>query len=240
MMALAGASIPASAQSVAERVTAVRDGTVELVFRSRPTVCGDGSGGTWTRRGGDAGAWYGDRTCVRGPVRVRLGRSGGETASVRTCVACRPQSDAQVVETTPDDAARYLLSTARAFGGRNADEAVTGAALADAQGEEPDFTRLVRDEAATMSARKQALFWLGQITESTRSIVELDGALRSPALREQYTFVLSQRRDEPAVDKLIDIARHDSDVNTRKKAMFWLGQMHDPKALQFFKDALRP
>jgi hypothetical protein len=38
---------------------------------------------------------------------------------------------------------------------------------------------------------------------------------------------------------LIDIARHDSDFGVRKQAMFWLGQSHEPRALQFFKDILR-
>ncbi len=51
--------------------------------------------------------------------------------------------------------------------------------------------------------------------------------------------MLSQRRDDPSLDKLIDIARRDPDTQVRKKAMFWLGQSRDPRAVQFFKDILR-
>ena len=51
--------------------------------------------------------------------------------------------------------------------------------------------------------------------------------------------MLSQRHDEaPALDKLIEIARGDSDVEIRKRAMFWLGQSRDPKAIQFLHDLI--
>ena len=31
---------------------------------------------------------------------------------------------------------------------------------------------------------------------------------------------------------MIDIARHETDRELRKKAVFWLGQSHDPRAAQ--------
>ena len=58
------------------------------------------------------------------------------------------------------------------------------------------------------------------------------------SLREHFTFVLSQRHDTESVDKLIDIAQHDRDVEIRKRAMFWLGQSRDPRAIKFFRDVL--
>jgi hypothetical protein len=42
-----------------------------------------------------------------------------------------------------------------------------------------------------------------------------------------------------ALDKLIDVAQHDTDRDIRKQAMFWLGQSHEPKAIKFFQDVLR-
>ena len=142
-------------------------------------------------------------------------------------------------DVSADDAARYLLGVAHTMGGRNADEALSAAVFADAGNLAPDFVRLIRDENATVHARKEALFWFGQTGESTRELVALDGALEGQELREQYTFVLSQRRDEPSLDKLIDLARRDPDTKIRKQAMFWLGQSKDPRAIQFFKDVLR-
>jgi hypothetical protein len=128
---------------------------------------------------------------------------------------------------------------ARTLGGRNADEAVAAAALADAGDLTADFTRLIKDERATLSARKQALFWFGRTGESTQALIDLDSSLQGATLRDHYTFVLSQRRDDPALDKLMDLARHDPDAHVRKQAMFWLGQSHDARAIQFFKDILR-
>lgn len=233
----------AAAQTIASRVDAVRDGTVQMTFPTRPNVCGDGRGGVWIQDG-DRVIVFGDRDrqCVVGPVRVSIGRADGQTVSIRKCVACGTSgmSDGvNVGDVRADDAARYLLGVAQSVGGRNADEAIAAAAFSDAANLGPEFTRLVRDENATLQARKQALFWLGQVGESTQDLVNLDGSLKGATMREQYTFVLSQRRDDPALDKLIDIARHDPDVGVRKQAMFWLGQSHDPRAIQFFKDVLR-
>jgi hypothetical protein len=213
-----------------------------MTFATRPGVCGDGRGSVWVqdlRRD----ASFGDRgfTCIAGPVRVSLGRADGHTVSVRKCVACRGSGMADGIdlgEVPANDAARYLLSVAHGMAGRNADDAIAAAAFADADNLAPDFDRLVRDDAATLHARKQALFWLGQTAESSKELVALDGALKGSSLREHYTFVLSQRRDDPSLDKLIDLARHDSDRHVRKQAMFWLGQSKDPRAIQFFRDVL--
>lgn len=234
----AAAAHGAGAQSIAKRVDAVRDGTVEMHFATRPGVCGDGRGSVWTTdRERDVGR---SRTCIEGPVRVRLGRADGNTVSVRTCIACqsaRASLDVDLGEVPALEAARYLLGVARSGGGRNAGDAVSAAAFADAD-VAADIAEIARDEAATLEARKQALFWFGQSDAPTRTLVNLDAALKPQALREHYTFVLSQRRDDAAVTKLIDIARSDRDARVRKQAMFWLGQSRDPKAIQFFRDIL--
>jgi hypothetical protein len=230
----AAAQLPG--QSVASRVNAVREGTVDFTFASRPEVCGDGHGSTWTTDNG-----YRGYNCMHGPVRVTIGRADNQTVSVRSCVACAPRSSGgDLGEVPAQDAVRYLLDLARTVGGSSADHAVSAAAFADVPNIGPDLARLVRDDNATMSARRQALFWLGQTDYATKDLVALDAELTSEALREQYVFVLSQRRDDPSLDKLIDIARHDQSVDTRKKAMFWLGQSHEPKALAFFREVLKP
>jgi len=40
------------------------------------------------------------------------------------------------------------------------------------------------------------------------------------------------------VPKLIEVARSHRSPEVRKQAMFWLGQSHDPRAIQFFEDIL--
>ena len=233
----------ATAQSIAGRVDAVRDGTVQMTFATRPGLCGDGRGGVWMQDGNRGFTINSGRQfdCVMGPVLVTIGRADGQTVSIRQCVACRSRSadGASIGDVPAGDAARYLLSLARSLAGRNADDAIAAAAFADAGNLAPDFKRLIQDDGATTNARKQALFWLGQTGEATQDLVDLDASLKGDALRDQYTFVLSQRRDEPSMHKLIDIARRDPDSHVRKQAMFWLGQSHDPQAIQFFKDILR-
>lgn len=227
----------AGAQTIAKRVDAVRDGTVELHFTARRGVCGDGRGSIWTDR-----ERYTSRgsPCIEGPIRVRLGRADGSTVSVRTCIACslpRGSSDVDLGEVPALEGAQYLLGVARTGGNRNAGDAISAAVFADAN-LTADIAQLARDDDATLEARKQALFWLGQTEASTREIVDLYPAITPSALREHFTFVLSQRRDDAAVAKLIEIARGDRDTRVRKQAMFWLGQSKDPKAIQFFRDIL--
>jgi len=231
------------AQSLAARVEAVREGMVLMSFPARPDVCGDGNGSTWTRGGGrwTSGDWR--STCINGPVRVAIGRSDNQTVSVRTRVGGRwgapGPSETSLGEVSPADAARYLVELSRTLGGNNAGQALAAASFADGVDISPELTRLVRDGGAPLESRKQALFWLGQTDAPTSTLVALYGALDPFELREQYTFVLSQRHDDAAVDKLIDVASHDRDREIRKRAMFWLGQSGDPKAVKFFQDVLK-
>ena len=86
--------------------------------------------------------------------------------------------------------------------------------------------------------RKQALFWLGQGAMPTPELVALYDQLTPRELREHFTFVLTQRKDERAVDKLIDIVNHERDKSVRSQALFWLGQSKDPKARAFLRDLI--
>lgn len=237
----AGAPAALAAQSLASRVASLRHGTVRMSFTARPGVCGDGSGNVWIAEG-RYGRFDHDarRPCLAGPIYVAIGRADGRVVSVRSRVggAATGSAERDLGDVPATDAARYLLELARSLGGRSANEAVSAAALADAPGIWPDFVRLVRDRDAMVEPRKDALFWLGQSDAPTSDLVGLYDDLESEPLREHYTFVLSQRRNDAAVDKLIDIARHDRDLDIRKRAMFWLGQSQDPKAIKFFRDVL--
>jgi HEAT repeat protein len=141
---------------------------------------------------------------------------------------------------SPEDAARYFLRIARELSGRNADDAMSAAVFADAGDISPELARLVRDSDARLETRKQALFWFGQMDAPTKDLIRLYDNLDARSLREHFTFVVSQRRDNEAIDKLIDIARGDRDSEVRKQAMFWLGQTKDPRAIKFFHDVLVP
>jgi HEAT repeat protein len=80
--------------------------------------------------------------------------------------------------------------------------------------------------------RKKALFWAGQSGADIGDLVALYGRTNDKDLKDQLIFVYSQRRGSEALDKLIDVARHETDRDLRRKAVFWLGQSHDPRAAQ--------
>ena len=80
------------------------------------------------------------------------------------------------------------------------------------------------------------MFWLGQGEAPTAALLSLYDRLREPELRTHYTFVLSQRHDRAALEKLIDVAQHDADRGVRRQALFWLGQSKDPRAADFLRD----
>jgi HEAT repeat protein len=50
---------------------------------------------------------------------------------------------------------------------------------------------------------------------------------------------LSLTNTKPAVNKLIEVARHDSSSRLRKRAIFLLGQSNDPDAIQFLEEMAR-
>lgn len=80
--------------------------------------------------------------------------------------------------------------------------------------------------------RAEALFWLGQTRPATAAPI-LQQALTDPAaaIREKAVFALSQLPPEDAVPTLTRISRDRSlPADTRRQAVFWLGQLDHPEA----------
>lgn len=93
---------------------------------------------------------------------------------------------------------------------------------------------IATNQNESIEMRKKALFWAGQ--NRSTSLAELAGLydrINSHEMKDQLIFVYSQRREKEAVDKLMDIARKETDRELRKKAVFWLGQSKDPRAAEF-------
>jgi len=86
-----------------------------------------------------------------------------------------------------------------------------------------------------------AAAWLGQAagdkaTESLSTLAATDTMDRE--VREQVVFALSQRPRAEGIPALIKVARSNRDPGIRKKALFWLGQSNDPRALELFEELL--
>jgi TolA-binding protein len=100
--------------------------------------------------------------------------------------------------------------------------------------------QIALDSKESIDTRKQALFWAGQNGGgSTESFAALYDKMTDPEIKDQLIFVLSQRsRDGKALEKLMDIAKTDKDKEMRSKAVFWLGQSKDPRALKFIEELI--
>ena len=246
-LALLAAASALSAQSVASRVSRVRDGTVRMSFTARPGVCGNGSSFVSTRRGeyigSRGGEWEND--CESGPVRVSMSVEGGEVRALRTYVGGRwrevnaASTDLGMIAAS--DAAAFLVNLARTSAGRAARDAIFPATLADSATIWPGLLQLAKDTSRPRDARRQAIFWLGQAAGD-----QATGMLDSVAtdsngdrdVREQAVFALSQRPRDEGIPALVRIVKTSHDREVRKKALFWLGQSEDPRALALIEELI--
>lgn len=98
---------------------------------------------------------------------------------------------------------------------------------------------VARNTGEPIEVRKKALFWFGQRDGvSGADIAGLYDSFTDREIKEQLVFVLSQKQDRAAVDKLLDIARREQDRELRKKAIFWLSQSNDPRVADFLAELL--
>jgi hypothetical protein len=240
LLAFAGATSVARAQDLAARVDAVQNGRVHLSFAARPGVCGNGQNIQMSQNSGD---WESD--CEPGPVRISLERQAGATVRIRTHVGGRWRAGAASVTdlgTVPAaGAARYLLDVARHSDARPGSEAILGAALADSVTVWPDLLAIARSPGVPTATKKSAVFWLGQAAGEA-AVAGLTGLAtgndQDEQVKESAIFALSQLHNGAGVEPLIKIARSNPDPQLRKKALFWLGQSDDPRALALFEELL--
>jgi HEAT repeat protein len=98
---------------------------------------------------------------------------------------------------------------------------------------------IVQNSKQPIEVRKKALFWAGQRHGiDVNTLLALYPKLDDQELKEHFIFVLSERREAAATDKLIEIAKTDKDVEMRKKALFWLAQKNDPRAKQLLLEII--
>jgi hypothetical protein len=241
-------------QSIADRVRRIDEGSVRMTFAVRDGLCGRGtsiehgsrSRMQWGNNGNRSSRdveW--DADCDYGPVRVVLDVREREVTAVRTYVGgrWRPSNDRTVDLGTVGarEAANYLVSLASTGVGRAAQDAVFPATLADSATIWPNLMRLARNDERPRSVRQQAVFWLGQMagdvaTENLDEIVRDDDVDRE--VREQAIFALSQRPKDEGVPALIRVVRTSKDGELKKKALFWLVQTNDPRALDVIEEIL--
>jgi hypothetical protein len=249
----AACTADAGAQDVVEQqVAAKRNGVVQLVFDSKPGVCGDGetyistgtdeegrhSTFTHTRNGFNTNISSGDyryRECNEGPVRVDLAVENGIVVDVDTYVGGEPR----VTTISAQAAVDYLLGLAESADRSTvAKHALLPALLADVADIGPRLLRIARNTGVQREVRKSATFWLGQsghpaaIAGLQELIDDADEEIAKSAI-----FAVSQLRTDEGARILLAVARAESrPTEVRKSAIFWLGQAAGEKATEGLKD----
>jgi hypothetical protein len=249
------ASLPrtGTAQSIASRVARVANGTVRMTFAAKPGICGSGNSIRHENGRGNTnwGNWNEsrdvewDNECSMGPARVVLDRRNGELSDLRFYVGGRWRpAGSDVVDlgiVSAHDAADYLVSVAQTDKGSIGSKAIFPATIADSAVIWPELLKLARNADVPRNTRSQSVFWLGQAAGdvATRGLNDLvvDNSV-DREVREQAVFALSQRPRDEGIPALINVARTNKDPEIRKKALFWLGQSNDPRALDLFEELL--
>jgi len=255
MIALTLAALVLFQQPLERRVAAAPDGSVRFSFAAKPGVYGNGRNmiswdcdkgnchnrqvdGNWD----DHDDW--DMPCDSGPVRVALTKSSGRITDLRVYVggewrANTAATDLGIVSTK--DAATYLLALALKDESRASEKAIFPAVLADSVTIWPVLLKIGKADNVSRKVRRSAVFWLGQAAgdAATRGLSDLveDGSA-DREVRETAVFALSQRPKDEGVPALIRIAKQNKDPDLRRKAIFWLGQSDDPRALALFEELL--
>jgi HEAT repeat protein len=108
-------------------------------------------------------------------------------------------------------------------------------------GETPFLADLARNESESREVRKQAAFAIGisKDSDAISTLQNLYSSVTHRDVKEQIIFAASINEDkDAAVNFLIDVAGKDNDHESRKKAIFWLGQKAGERSLNALKDTL--
>lgn len=251
---LAATGVTAPAQNLASRVAGAANGTVRMTFQVRPEICGHSNGFstdarfersqtiTWSGRTSRDVEW--EDECEHGPGRLVLDVNNGSVTSIRAYVGGRWRQGTNVTdlgEVSSAEVVDYLLSLAEHSTASVGDKAIFPATIANGVTVWPRLIAIAKNTNVPKQTRRQAVFWISQAAgeAATKGLDDLvlDNSVDRD-VREQAVFALSQRPKEEGVPALIRVARTNRDPSIRKKAMFWLGQSNDPRAIALFEEIL--
>ncbi len=253
LLALTAPQSVAAQQTLTARVAAVGNGSAQFEFAARDGVCGDGR--TYIRVND---SWSGSfnssierAACEPGPVRVVLEIRNGRVTSLRDYAGPMPPLPNGVTELGEVSAAEgsgYLLNLAETQSdGRVANRAVFPAVLGRDVVAWPTLLRVAKaDVGGRRGAKHDVIFWLAQYAAAKvggsddpfAPKGERDDRNGEESVKQHAVFALSQLRHGEGIDPLIQVARTNKDQAVRARAMFWLGESGDPRALELFEQVL--
>lgn len=255
VLAVAMATVGLSAQGgLRSRVEGGGDARVQFRYAARADVCGAGSalqiGTSYFINSGSSRMWDGDNRplCKRGPVVVRVTRSGGMVVGIDVEIApeSTPEGVTDLGAVSAAAAAEYLLDLAARAEGRPAREAILPAVLADSATVWPGLVAIAKNRALARTVRQSAMSWLGRELdraggEDTRQAstalvaIATDPEEMTP-VRQSAVSVLarSERADLSALTRMAG----GSDTWLRQAAIQALANSGDPRAREYLRTAL--
>jgi HEAT repeat protein len=75
--------------------------------------------------------------------------------------------------------------------------------------------------------------------KAAKALLQMYDAESDEAMKSQFLFAFSQSRSKEAIQKLIQVAKTDSSLTIRRKAVTYLGQSRDPEAVKFLEELLK-
>ncbi|UCF18332.1 MAG: HEAT repeat domain-containing protein [Gemmatimonadota bacterium] len=136
--------------------------------------------------------------------------------------------------------ARFLRELYRQSSERELREGVI-AAIAQHEDEETAswLLGIAMDESEPLQLRSRAMFMAARAGIASADLAARYDQLVEAELKEQVILSLSRRLDDTvALDKVLDIARNEKDVELRKKAIFWLSRSDDPRVAQLLVEII--
>jgi HEAT repeat protein len=244
------ASLPVSAQSLADRIAHAPSGPVQFSFAARPGVCGDGqtyvhleteSGSSFYGSFGD----FGSQPCVHGPARIVLDRAGNEVVSLHMFVG--PPANAGATDlgvVGAGEASGYLLQLAANAQGSVARDAIMPAMLADSVDNRSALVALARNQSRSHETRRTAISWLGRSSAADASIPAVLIAIATDdtdhrAVRQQALSTLARLAGGAGIPSLTRLADDSDNGWVARTALSVISQSGDPRARDYLRGVLR-
>jgi HEAT repeat protein len=96
----------------------------------------------------------------------------------------------------------------------------------------------MRNNDEPLEVRTAALQRVASRNMPIADAVKLYGTVSDRQMREQLINVYTQRKEPEATDKLLDIAKNDTDYNLRRQAIGALTRKNDPRAMKLLLEII--
>ena len=247
LLAIAVSAPGALAQSLANRIAASSDRSVQFSYPVRPGVCGDGRTYISTGSGNFYGSFSSNAAdqCLAGPVRVVADLADRNVIALRTYVG-GPVAAAETGVTnlgtvSSAEASDYLLGVAARADGKVGRDAIFAALLGENVELTPRLLDIGRDQNRPLETRRAALS--GLVRSDSRQLDGIGSALVQIATNENDVqgvrtaalTTLSRLDHGAGIQPLVQLASANLTSWVGREAMTVLSRSGDPRARQFLR-----